>query len=970
MPECLSTAADVFVLGRRRQQRIGEVTMADLFPLDQVDGIDATVRQQLAGYWITSAEELVSTARSANQAYGSGLKALGEALRLDAAAMTRIVSAAMAVLPPDTAFDVGVAMEVGDGLIMEGIEEPDATSFAPPVDLPPVVEPLAQLPPPGNQGRRNSCVAFTLAAMCQVLGGDPTELSAQFLYWACKDRDRIPGDVGTSPVVGMDVLKDLGVCKEQTWPYRPEPVDNANPGHDRPPEPAFSEAKLRRITGYRQLPSKDFRQIKGALAEGKPVLIGLPIWEHWTDAWQARKLGKVRPPLPGERRGSGHAMCVLGYRDDASVPGGGYFIVRNSWGPEWGADNPDGPGLCYVPYRVVFEQSVAAFVADGIAPVEVQPVAAPMGLMRSVGGAFGAGEDSLQAIYADAVRLRETLDNLIVRLAALTPGVTEAAPEVAPAAPTPAAPVGSAFSGPLILVRAGVPGGGEELYPNGIDGTTGEPLLRIDAASAARIAVGDAEPPERQALHREKARSLEGHFGVTSDTDPNKLDEARWAVVVHAFDKAELIKALWPLIEHRCRQMGFAPAAVTFNAGEDCVTWWSRHTDGGAKTLEKHWGQIPPVLIYRPGDRVNSWLARHGVMAGPVDPRRGVPYYLLLAARPGAPAGDQAVIPLNFQYELDIFWAVGRLSFTDGNGRHRFTDYTTYAERVVQAEQRADAAERLAREVVYFGTKHELDMSTIRSAEELITPMVNWSATEGNTPMQRQFGHRVFLEGDATRSNLEALLTSAKPPALLFTASHGLGLPLNDNRLVAHQGALVTQDWTGFGSIKREHWFAGEDLGERTNVEGMIAFLFACYGAGCPQQDEFIFDEQKGRPQIAPFNFVAQLPQRLLTSGMLAVLGHVERAWTYSFSEGSAKAQSQPFEDVIGRLMLGKRVGDATDQFNIIQGARSMTLTEELENIKFGKQVPPAELARLWMARNDARNYALLGDPAVKLPFA
>jgi hypothetical protein len=103
---------------------------------------------------------------------------------------------------------------------------------------------------------------------------------------------------------------------------------------------------------------------------------------------------------------------------------------------------------------------------------------------------------------------------------------------------------------------------------------------------------------------------------------------------------------------------------------------------------------------------------------------------------------------------------------------------------------------------------------------------------------------------------------------------------------------------------------------------------------------------------------------------MLAVLGHVERAWTYSFSEGSAKAQSQPFEDVIGRLMLGKRAGDATDQFNIIQGARSMTLTEELENIKFGKQVPPAELARLWMARNDARNYALLGDPAVKLPFA
>lgn len=962
--------------------------MADLTPLDQVDGIDATVRQKLATYWITSAEELVSTARSSNQAHGSGLKALGMALGLDDAAIRQVVMAATAVLPPDTAFDVGVAIDVGDGLIMEGIEEPDATSFAPPIDLPPAVEPLANLPPPAHQGRRNSCVAFTLAAMFQVLGGEATDLSEQFIYWACKDRDKIPGDVGTSPVVGMEVLKDLGVCSEAIWPYKPEPVDNANPGHARPPEPAFTEAKRRRITGYRQLPSKDFRQIKAALAEKKPVLIGLPIWEHWTDAWQARKLGKVRPPLPGERRGGGHAMCVVGYRDDASVPGGGYFIVRNSWGPEWGADNADGPGLCHIPYRVVFEQGVAAFVAEGVAPVAQKSAAqkspaSRLARMRVSAGRFGAaGEDTLQAIYADALQMREQLDDLIARLAAFVPeageGATgeaaedaagaEAAEAAEPVAAT--APAPSGFSGPLILVREGVPGGGEELYPNGIDGTTGQPLLRIDAASAARIANGDVEPPERQALHREKERSLEGHFGVTSDTDPNKLEEARWAVVVHAFDKADLLKALWPLIEHRCRQMGFAPPAVTFNVGEDCVTWWSRHTDGGAKTLEKHWGQIAPVLIYRPGDRVNGWLARHGVMAGPVDPRRGVPYYLLLAGRPGAPAGDQAVIPLNFQYELDIFWAVGRLSFTDDAGQHRYSDYTTYAERVVQAEQRADAAERLAREIAYFGTKHELDMSTIRSAEELIAPLVNWSKADGNTPAQRTFAHRVFLESDATRRNLEMLLTSPKPPALIFTASHGLGLPLSDKRLVAHQGALVTQDWTGFGSISREHWFAGEDLSERTNVEGMIAFLFACYGAGCPQQDEFIFDETKGRPQIAPFNFVAQLPQKLLTSGMLAVFGHVERAWTYSFSEGNAKGQSQPFEDVLGRLMLGKRAGDATDQFNIIQGARSMTLTEELENMKFGKKVPPAELARLWMARNDARNYALLGDPAVKLPFA
>ena len=46
-----------------------------------------------------------------------------------------------------------------------------------------------------------------------------------------------------------------------------------------------------------------------------------------------------------------------------------------------------------------------------------------------------------------------------------------------------------------------------------------------------------------------------------------------------------------------------------------------------------------------------------------------------------------------------------------------------------------------------------------------------------------------------------------------------------------------------------------------------------------------------------------------------------------------------------------------------------MSLTEELEASKFGKIPAPGELSKLWMARNDARNYALLGDPAAKLPF-
>ncbi|MCU0493562.1 MAG: peptidase C1, partial [Chloroflexaceae bacterium] len=554
-----------------------------------------------------------------------------------------------------------------------------------------------------------------------------------------------------------------------------------------------------------------------------------------------------------------------------------------------------------------------------------------------------------------------------------SPPPTPSSPPATPQAQTPQkndspGAAAASSSSPLVIVRGTKATPPSTFLPNGVLATTGDYLLKIDSGGASEIArstdLSDRHEVFLTKLHQSKVDSNEAHKGLAFG-DENKPQEAGWALVVHANDDAALIKALSPLIEKRCLDQSLAVPALDVRDGETCGAWLARKVQNINAPMQSG----VPVLLYNTGESVPRFLARHGTSVGPVNPEQGVPFYLLLAARPGAPdASDTTVIPFEFQYELDIFWGVGRLCFTDPKtGKHKLNAYSAYAEQVVAFEGLTQPP--YGKHIAYFGTRHDFDLSTQRSADELVQPL--FAGNRGKALAERfGFSQQLLLGAEATRSALDGLLRgTGKRPAMLFTATHGIGFPAGDERLPAQQGALVCQDWSGIGNITREHWFAAEDVSASTNVTGLIAVCFACYGAGCPQNDQFVFTPGTARPQIAPLPLVAQLPQQLLARGALAVLGHVDRAWTHSFSAPGVPAQTQGFESVLGRLMQGDRLGRATDQFNMLQGAVSTRLTEELEKTSFGKNVKTDGLAALWAARNDARNYALLGDPMVKLPF-
>jgi hypothetical protein len=64
--------------------------------------------------------------------------------------------------------------------------------------------------------------------------------------------------------------------------------------------------------------------------------------------------------------------------------------------------------------------------------------------------------------------------------------------------------------------------------------------------------------------------------------------------------------------------------------------------------------------------------------------------------------------------------------------------------------------------------------------------------------------------------------------------------------------------------------------------------------------------------------------------------------------------------------MAGVPIGAPLDVLNQFYASIAVMLSNELEDLKFNKIPDDYELARLWTAKNDARNFVILGDPAVR----
>ncbi len=472
----------------------------------------------------------------------------------------------------------------------------------------------------------------------------------------------------------------------------------------------------------------------------------------------------------------------------------------------------------------------------------------------------------------------------------------------------------------------------ESLNFNGLNGATGQYLLPpMTPREVSKIASSqELDSKYIQELKQWWEQISQTHLATKEGVDPTNLAESGWAVVFTSDADPAIREALSPLLEHRRKQ---------------------------ATQKNSYYREYTVKDGYRPGESKPQFLARlphcvgngRGVGPGPADPSK-VPYYLLLV-------GDPEAIPYRFQYQLDVQYAVGRIHFDT------LDDYAKYAHSVVQSETGQRARPR---RVTFFGPRNPADRATQRSADHLVGPLAAKLAGE-----QPAWQVQTVLKDEATKARLSQLMGGEETPAVLFTASHGMGFPNGDPRQLPHQGALMCQDWPGplqwRQAIPPDFYLAADDVTGTTRLDGLIAFFFACYGAGTPKMDDFAHHAVPMRPALAPYAFLARLPQKLLTCGALAVVGHIDRAWGCSFVWKRAGEQLAVFDSTLLRLLNGHPIGSAIEYFNQRYAELSSDLSTELEEISFGKKPDDLELAGMWTANNDARNFVVIGDPAVRL---
>ena len=199
--------------------------------------------------------------------------------------------------------------------------------------------------PVGDQGQTSRCSAFAWTHAVEMafrmkgqevppLACSYTMLVFQNLQGDIQDFEyAYSGGEGTmgGPEPGIEIMS-TGSCREELW-------DNDAEEPEVDPEEMYEDASNYCVEDIK-IQTIELEDVKKVLSAGGFVHVGMNTGKVFSEIGRDGIMKASEAPSGQHGR---HAMLIVGYI-------GNYYIVKNSWGTEWG-DN----GYCYIPKNVLAE---------------------------------------------------------------------------------------------------------------------------------------------------------------------------------------------------------------------------------------------------------------------------------------------------------------------------------------------------------------------------------------------------------------------------------------------------------------------------------------------------------------------------------------------------------------------------------------------------------------------------------------
>ncbi|WP_428261638.1 hypothetical protein, partial [Haliangium sp.] len=424
--------------------------------------------------------------------------------------------------------------------------------------------------------------------------------------------------------------------------------------------------------------------------------------------------------------------------------------------------------------------------------------------------------------------------------------------------------------------------------------------------------------------------------------EPDSLHDQGWAVVVPRGEDGDRLLALTaPLLRKRAQEQGLEKVGIyrvpsTLSTSQ-AVQWLDRVLVGN-RTL----AEIPGYVC---------------ILGGPTQ------------------------VSFELQQVLSTGFCAGRIAFDQDE------HYEAYVDKLLRWEQ----APRDASGRAIFFTARDGTSATEIGHRRFMQPTIEDVRNDGARG-RYALDDILDLAGDDPVATADELLAAAarEQPSFLMTCSHGMGAPRSGwdspERRRALQGALC---------LGEGRHIAADDLARAHFLPGGLWFFFACYGLGTPARSayhawlrrlhamgELGSDPDvvlRSLPQDGEPPFLAALPKAALANpnGPLAVVGHLDLAWTYSFQDVEKMTGSERHRRYQGLLDLALRgkpmglaFGDLRRARNLVKTDLTVASDRVVQAQEAGEEAPDESIrmGHRWMLHHDLDGYLLLGDPAARLP--